>query len=364
MKNKILCLTDGFTLGGAERQLIGLAYLLKQKNYDVDLACYYEKNFYKELIQEYKLNCITLNATSKIQKIFAVKKLVKSRNYSTIIAYKDGATIIACFLKLLGTRCKVIVSERNTTQTFNRRERFKFQMYRFADVIVPNSYSQEKVIIAQYPHFKDKVCTITNFTDINTFSPSVAQEPNKKITIVIAGRISQQKNILRFLDALIIIREHGVPVFFKWFGNGRKAEAGYEAEVLSKWKENHLADIISFLPATSTIKDEYQKCDAFCLPSLFEGYPNVVCEAMSCGVPVLCSRVCDNPFIVEDNKNGFMFDPLDVNDIVEKIETFVYLPVKQRTIMGKEGRKIAEIKFSEEAFVQKYINLLRITDGK
>lgn len=54
-----------------------------------------------------------------------------------------------------------------------------------------------------------------------------------------------------------------------------------------------------------SIEVEYRKADVFCLPSLYEGYPNVVAEAMSCGLPILCSNVCENPYIVEEGAMAF-----------------------------------------------------------
>lgn len=47
---KILCFTDGFNQGGAERQLVGLASLLQKHGYDVTLASYHKRNFYKPLM--------------------------------------------------------------------------------------------------------------------------------------------------------------------------------------------------------------------------------------------------------------------------------------------------------------------------
>lgn len=119
---KILCLTDGFTLGGAERQLIGLAHLLKERGYIVDLACYHNKNFYTKLISQYNLNCITLTPNGRLGKITVVKSLITENNYDYVIAYKNGATIIVSILKLLGLKAKVIVSERNTTQVLSLSE--------------------------------------------------------------------------------------------------------------------------------------------------------------------------------------------------------------------------------------------------
>ena len=50
-------------------------------------------------------------------------------------------------------------------------------------------------------------------------------------------------------------------------------------------------------------------------PSLYEGLPNVVCEALAAGMPVLVSNVCDHPLLVADGERGFLFDPADPGSI-------------------------------------------------
>ena len=123
-------------------------------------------------------------------------------------------------------------------------------------------------------------------------------------------------------------------------------------------KEFDLYDIIQFLPATRDIKLEYQKCDGFCLPSIYEGYPNAICEAMCCAKPILCSNVCDNPTIVKEGVNGLMFNPYDFMDMANTIIKFCNMSCVERIELGRKGREMAESTFSESVFVNNYLSLI------
>ena len=119
-----------------------------------------------------------------------------------------------------------------------------------------------------------------------------------------------------------------------------------------------VSDLIAFRGASQSIRDEYRKADVFCLPSLWEGFPNVLCEAMSCGLPVLCSRVCDNPNIAVEGVSGFLFDPLSVGEMTDAIIRFVDLNEKTRKRMGDKNREIALSRFSSESFINKYMIII------
>lgn len=356
---KILCLSDGLMQGGAERQLIGLAHLLKDKGYDVTLACYTRGIFYENLIQRYSLKFVQLSPKHSIwSKLSEVHNLIKVHRYDWVIAYKDGATMISCILKMIGCKYRLIVSERNTTQTMNRRERLKFWLYKYADAIVPNSHAQEKFILSNYPEYKKKVIPITNFTDTDTFIPIDKKEASKSFTLLTVGRVAIQKNVLNYLKAIKTIHDKGYRVMVKWIGDISVGQENYYNQCISFVEQNHMHDYFYFEAAKPNIKNDYDKCDVFCLPSNYEGFPNVVCEAMACGKPVICSNVCDNPYIVEDGINGYLFDPSNVDDIMSKIELFLNLPESEKTAMCKNSRKIIVNKCSEATFVQNYINII------
>jgi glycosyltransferase involved in cell wall biosynthesis len=121
-----------------------------------------------------------------------------------------------------------------------------------------------------------------------------------------------------------------------------------------------LFDCFVFHTPSLSIHEEYRKADVFCLPSLYEGFPNVLCEAMSCGLPVLCSNVCDNGYIVKNKENGLLFDPNNIDDIKSKLVEFYLLPKSVRLNMAKSSRKISIQLFSKDLFLKKYIDILNL----
>lgn len=360
---RILCLIDTIEFGGgAERQMTGLASFLGDKGYCVDLVSYHvHKDTYIDKSESSGCRIILLQVkNNKWSKLTSVKRFIQmSGGYDCMITYKDGPNIIGCLLKLIGINLKLIVSERSSNKNINIKEKIKFFLYRFADYIVPNSYTQNNFIMQRFPNLTGKLITITNFTDVLHYSP-VETAVNNKIIIMTAARIVPEKNILNYIDAIKILKENGFAekVHFDWFGNVQLGMEKYKDICIEKCKNLDIEDMFEFHNGTKDIIKYYQTCDIFCLPSVVEGYPNVICEAMSCGKPIICGRVCDNPFIVQENKNGLLFDPTDVNSIYLVLKQIIEMSHSKKIELGEKSRAIAESLFSKDVFVQKYVDLI------
>lgn len=355
---RILCLIENLGSGGAERQLAGLAAMLKKQGYDVVVGYYVKREFYLTFLKDNNVEAqFFANATNPRKRFFALRKHIRDVKPDVVISYSTSPSMITCVLKLLGAKYRLIVSERNTTQKLTRGEKLRFFCYRWADVIVPNSQSQGDVINRNFPNLSSKVKVITNFVDTDKFSPAteVIDEHNET-RMVCVGRIMPQKNIPRFIKAIGKVVSDGYKIHVDWFG--QDLNDAYSEECHSMLKKHPLEETFEFHAPSSSIQDEYRYSDIFCLPSLYEGFPNVLCEAMSCGKPVLCSRVCDNSNIVKEGENGLLFDPLSVDDMAAAIEHYLNLPLEKKKEMGLKSRGIAEGLFSEESFIKKYISIL------
>lgn len=356
---KILCLIDGLGFGGAQRQIIGLTNFLSIRGYEVELVSYHKRDFYNDLLNRLNIKHTNLICNNKISKITSLIDYVKRGKYDVVISYLDGPNIYSCLLKLFGIKSKIIVSERITDINVTSYDRLKFNLYRLANYIVPNSHSEKDYIVQNFPFLLNKTKVITNFTETNYFVPSkTPHKVNEKVEILIAGRISDQKNILLFLDALKKVEHQNIQAHLSWYGNIGKGMEDYQRQVLKKQTDLNLTSMITFYSGTNNILEKYRECDAFCLPSLYEGFPNVICEAMSCGKPILCSNVCDNPYLVENGVNGFLFDPTNAESMATAISDFCNLNESQMRSMGAESRKKALEICSPETFVNKYIALI------
>ena len=356
---RILCLIESLGSGGAERQLTGLAAMLKQRGYSVEVWYYIDNDFYLSYLQDNGVvGRYIQGAIRPINRFEELRRRIRKYKPDTIISYSSSTSMIACSLKALGAKFKLIVSERNTTQHITCRERLRFFVYRWANHIVPNSLSQKRFIEKEFPRLSQKINVITNFVDLDKFSPlkQATVSINDKTHIVCVGRMMPQKNILNFILAISELVKKGYGLLVDWYGQDLKDT--YSAECHRLVQECNLANVISFHNPFPDINEVYRKSDVFCLPSLYEGFPNVLCEAMSCGKPVLCSRVCDNSNIVIDGENGLLFNPLSVDEMVDTIERFVKFSSKQKFEMGLKSRKIAVSLFAENKFLSNYIDIL------
>ena len=355
---RILCLIENIGPSGAERQITNLAVLLRKQGYEVEVAYYVKKEFYLPFLLENGVkSCYLPEAANPRKRFFALKKHIKKTQSDTVISYSASPSMITCAMKAFGAKFNLVVSERNTTQQLNRNEKLRLFLYRWADHIVPNSQSQGAFIDKHFPNLSSKVKVITNFVDTDKFVPAdTTDSKHEEINIICVGRLAAQKNIPRFIDAVDRLKNKGLHFRVDWYGQDFKND--YSEKCYALVKEKGLENVLFFHSQTSEVIQKYQESDVLCLPSLYEGFPNVLCEAMCCGLPVVCSRVSDVPQIMEDGVNGFIFDPLSVDDMVEKLEKMITLSEEERRKMAIRSREIAVNKFSSDVFISKYLELI------
>ncbi len=360
---RIVFLGSGLSSGGAEHQCSQLMNMLVERGYDVTYASFGDVPDHYYVSPNVKRVYLAPGVSIK-KKVWTVEKYLLKVPVDVVIAFSQRLSVLTLFPLLLRPKVKVISSERNfTIGEPDKYERIlmKTGIYRRADHIVPNNFSQGKYLAEKIPSIKKKIKVITNYTDINLYQCSPV--PNNEITrIGIFCRFEEQKNFHRFIEAVYLLKQTTSERFrIDWYGNRSFKSEGqrhYYEEGFQKVRELRLEDVLILHDATKDVPRLIPQFDALCLPSLHEGFSNSISEYICCGRPVICSDVSDNSVMVHEGENGFLFNPLEVNDIVKAMTAYLHTTNSERSKMGQRSREIAEALFDKDRFINDYINII------
>lgn len=354
---RILLITENLGSGGAERQICGLAVMLTKYGYPCKLITYVKNQFYEPYLRENNVDYEFVDELwKKENRVFKSAKYIKDYKADVVISFLPSVNLTMCLAKYFHNS-KLVVSERNNNIKITWKDRILFNLYRNADAVVPNSNSQGEFLKNNFPFLTNKIHPIINFVDTDRFCLATTPTNRKTLRIITVARYAPQKNILNYLKVVNKVKEKKLNIHFDWFGS-KTFNSEYYEQVEKEFKRLELSEYLTLHDTKQDIETEYQQSDIFCLPSLYEGYPNVVVEAMSCGLPVICSNRHENPYIVENGINGYLFNPENEDDIVDTIIKVASLSISERQQMGMRNRKLCLSRNSADTFKQNYIDLI------
>lgn len=348
--------------GGAEHQMTTLAHFLLEKSYNIQIVTFAADEDHYPLNKEIKR--IRLGGgKGKFGQMIDIWHFFLSVKTDVVISFGQRENLFCLFPLLFRRGIKVIAGDRNTTygKPSNIEKMLHGFFYRRATWIVPNSFAQGRYIKKEAPTFASKVHTIINYTDINAYVAKPLPQ-NKPLRFGMFCRYNPQKNYERFAYAVKQVVDAGYQNFvIDWYGNTKlkasMANPHYE-KLASLLQELNIGHVLHLHDKISHVADEMSKCDAIILPSLFEGFSNTISEAISCGRSVLCGDVADNGVMIQDGKNGFLFNPESIDEIADCIKKYLELSDDKKNEMSLYSRKKAEQLFSKNKFVNSYISLI------
>jgi glycosyltransferase involved in cell wall biosynthesis len=208
---------------------------------------------------------------------------------------------------------------------------------------------------------RDKNCIIPNGFDTKLFSPSEENRrsvrlelniPEKAILIGLIGRFDPLKDHRCFLKAGEKLLRNKREVYFLL--------AGREVDLQNR----HLIQLIEKLGISGKVfllgerRDVHRitaALDIAACSSISEGFPNVIGEAMSCGIPCVVTDVGDSAWIV--GNSGIVVPPCNPEALCEAWQNMIELGSVKRQILGKKARERIINHFSIQMIVQKYEQL-------
>lgn len=280
----------------------------------------------------------------------------------SLMWYPNAIAILAKILN--GLNFKVIVSER--TSTFIYESRFVNYLrslvihflYPKADIIISPSKGIAEDLILSYGISKEKIRTAHNPVDLNTIHERAKESlnhpwyKNGEDIIIAVGRLGKEKGFDYLIKAISFLSKNGIDFKLIIIGEGNERKS-----LQSLAGELNLENRIDFAGFQENPYKYLSRSKIFVLSSIYEGFPNVLLEALSLGVPSIATRCPTGPEeIITDGVDGILVPPANEKALAEAIKR-VLLDEALRKRLSQSGRKRAE-EFRVEKIVKQFEDVI------
>jgi glycosyltransferase involved in cell wall biosynthesis len=320
----ILFIIRSLNLGGAERQLVNVAVGLKNRGHQVSVVIFYPGGPLYEELDAANVPVFVLDKKGRwdiFSFYFSLGRVVKSVKPDIIHGYTGVPNMLTLFSKPFHSPAKVVWGVRASFLDLSKydwlaRVLYKFECFlsRFPDLIISNSQSGAEH--AQSNGFPgSKMGVVYNGINIQNFKPDECERlrirhlfniAEDAVLVGCVGRMDYMKGHPVFIDAMTQLVVNHDNVYACSIGNGEKS---YVESLKKKVMNSGLADRFFWETAQSNIASYMNAFDLLVSPSFGEGFPNVIAEAMACGVPCVVTDVGDSAFLV--GECGMVVPPHD-----------------------------------------------------
>lgn len=359
---RIAFIIDKLEPGGTQRQLVMLAAALTDCGYEIETLVYHRNGFFADDLAEVGVSVNYVPFRNKVHLVHAMRKAIQKSRPDVVISCLPGPNALMGLIGMFRRKFAFITSERCLDIAGKSWKSFvRYGPHFLADAVICNSQSQHHHILEVFPRLENRTQAITNGVDLERFAPT-QPPPNRpeQLRILVLARIHPQKNPFTLVEAMAMIREEQpqLDVTVDWYGS-RYWKDDYYAQLEAVIERQSLKEVFRLHEAVRNVEQLYRETDVVCLPSLYEGTSNVICEAMACAIPLLVSRTGDNSRLVEEGQNGLLFDAYSARDIANTILQFANQPYETRQEMGLTGRKKVEAMCSPGIVVDRYIEVIQ-----
>jgi len=361
-KIKVVFLVHTYGFGGLENMVTNLVRHLDPVRFEATILSFAPLRPLAHRLDPGDVRIVSLHKKGGNNPILVYKiflKLLKIR--PDIVQTHNWGTALEGLLgaKLAGIR-GVIHAERGTLE--GRRLNLLVQrlLWGLADQVLSVSQAHRKKMSQMVGLPEESIKVIPNGVDAERFSPnSGLKGPVRKkfgikkdsLCIGTVGSLRSVKNQVLLVKACEAIFPR-----FKHVEALVVGEGPLKGELLQEATDKGLSERLHFVGSRTNVHEILNALDIFVLPSLSEGMPNAVLEAMACGLPVLASAVGGTPELIEDGKSGVLFPSNDLNAFVQSLEKLIQ-DRQTRQAFGLEGRRRVLAHFSLKEKVLAYQRL-------
>ena len=321
--------------GGAQRQLVNLANGLARAGHNVIVVTYYPDVPLERELKEAGVEVRSLAKRSRwdlLRPVVRFIRLVRKVQPTVLHGYLSTANILTVIAKACCPPLKVVWGLRASNMHFEEydwlhKTSFLIErvLSRFADLIIVNSYAGRD----HYGSFGfpvGKMIVIHNGIDTARFQPD--KEAGKAIrnqwgigegeqVVCLTGRLDPMKGHATFIKAAALLSQRRTDVRFVCVGQGPD---DYKHALQALVKREGVADRMVWAGCFYDMRPVYNACDVVVSSSVWgEGFPNILAEAIACGIPCVATDVGDSSLLFAAT-TGRLVPPGDPAALAKAIE--------------------------------------------
>jgi glycosyltransferase involved in cell wall biosynthesis len=361
---RLLLVVDSLEVGGAERHVVDLALALRRRGYKVTVACSVAGELsgrleegdvpVRPLLDRLVKRRLSVAYAYRLRRLVGRFDLVHAHIY---------ASAAAAAIATVGKGVPLLVTEHTEARWRNRRARLVCRwVYRRAQRVICVSSVIRRRLIEEDSVPPGRITVVPNAA---VATPEVRPDAPQSLPagwregplVGVVARLQPEKGVADFLKAVARVAPLVPRARFLIAGDGPlREELGLLAQRLGVRERVH------FLGFRSDARALTRFLDVLVVPSLSEGSPLVVLEAMTAGVPVVASGVGGIPDQVRHDKEGLLVPPGDPAALSDALLRLLRDPARARSL-GEAGRRRAASEFSHATMVERIEAVYRAVPG-
>lgn len=325
IKKKILFIVPSMRGGGAERIISIILNFLDRNKFEPMLVLVKKEGPYLEDLPK-DIQVIDLKMTKARYAIIKIIRIIKQTKPEIVFSTLGYLNILIAIIRpFLSKNILFIARESNTVSIQNKQEKYPILFdllyklfYNNFDQIILQSKYMKKDLIDHYNMIIEKSEVIYNPVNIEKVE-SLAEKNvtnlynNNKFNLLVVGRLVHQKGFDLLIEAMARLDNR---FHLTIIGRGeQESNLKYLAEFFG------VMDKVTFAGFQNNPYTYMRHADLYILSSRYEGLPNVVLEANTCGIPVVAFNCPGGTGeIIENGINGFLCECQNIDELVETID--------------------------------------------
>lgn len=362
---------DHLGSGGAQRQAVELGLeLAREPGVRVSVLAYHEASFFAPRLEGSRVHLVRIQKRGRLDPTLPFRMGRWLRECAPDVVYAFMPVPAAWALLALrrlppAQRPAFVVGDRSMGFTVTLVQAVAQRLvYRAADAVTVNAEPAVEKIHARLGVPRERTHYVPNGIDLAVWDRARAEAcplelPPGRFHVGLVGRLEPEKEHVLVLEALSRLAPERRAELCVWFVGAEDRGGAHVSEVHEEIRRRGLGDVVHVVPPIREMTALFSRLDALVLTSRFEGFPNVLLEAMASGLPSIATRVGDVPNMLGDSEGGILIDVGDSEALAAALLRLRAMAPAERAAMGARARAAVEARYQIAAVARQYLALFR-----